>query len=41
LILEADFTAFDVGILDAQDHGAALLPGEEPVEQGRAGVPHV
>src|SRR5271170_4455469 len=28
LIFEASFAAFDIGILDAQDHGAALLPGE-------------
>jgi hypothetical protein len=30
-----------VGILDAQDMGAARATGEEPVEQGGTGAPHV
>ena len=33
LIFEAGLAAFDVGVFDAQHHGAAFLPGEKPVEQ--------
>ena len=33
LIFKAGFAAFDVGIFDAQHHGAAIVPGEKPVEQ--------
>jgi hypothetical protein len=39
LIFEAGFTAFDVGIFDAQDHGAVLLARKKPVEQSGTGVP--
>src|SRR5579863_2756632 len=41
LIFKTSFAALDIGILDAEHHGAALLPGKEPVEQGRAGIAHV
>jgi len=38
LIFKARFTAIHVGVFDAEDHGAALLPREEPVEERGAGV---
>src|SRR5271157_3348300 len=41
LSFEAFFAALDVGVLDAQDHGAAPLPGEQPVEKRGAGVADV
>src|SRR5271157_30784 len=41
LAFEAFFAALDVGVLDAQDHGAALLPGEQPVEKRGACVADV
>ncbi len=34
LIFKAGLTAFDVRVLDAQHHGAALFSREKPVEQG-------
>ena len=34
LIFKAGLAAFDVRVLDAQHHGAALFSGEKPVEQG-------
>jgi hypothetical protein len=30
-----------IGVLDAQDEGAAVLAGHQPVEQGRAGTSDV
>jgi hypothetical protein len=30
-----------VGVLDAQDEGAALVASEEPVEEGSADIAHV
>src|SRR5271157_668250 len=41
LSFEALFAALDVGVLDAQDHDAALLPCEQPVEKRGAGVANV
>src|SRR5271157_2999220 len=41
LSFEALFAALDVGVLDAQDHDAALLPCEQPVEKRGAGVADV
>src|SRR5271157_1037280 len=41
LSFEALFAALDIGILDAQDHDAALLPCEQPVEKRGAGVANV
>src|SRR5271157_2531000 len=41
LSFEALFAALDIGILDAQDHDAALLPCEQPVEKRGAGVADV
>ena len=33
--------ALDVGVLDAEDERAAVVPGEEPVEEGGAGAADV
>jgi len=33
--------AFDVGVVDAQDDGAAIVAGVEPVEDEGAGAPDV
>ena len=41
LPLVAALTALDVRVLDAQDHCAALLPGDKPVEQRGARVANV
>jgi hypothetical protein len=41
LIFKADFAAIDVGVFDAKYHSAALLAGEEPVEESGAGVADV
>src|SRR5271157_134931 len=41
LSFETLFAALDVGVLDAQDHDAALLPREQPVEKRGAGVANV
>ena len=30
-----------VGVLDAEDKGAAVMAGEQPVEEGRADVTHM
>ena len=38
LPLVAALAALDVGVFYAQDHGAALLPGKEPVEERGAGI---
>src|SRR3984893_16105694 len=41
LILNTGFAAFAITILDAQHHGAALLPGEKTIEQSRARIANV
>jgi hypothetical protein len=41
LIFETDFAAFDIRVFNAQHHGAAVPPREEPVEQSRACVTDV
>jgi hypothetical protein len=33
--------ALPVGVVEAQDEGAAMPLGEQPIEQRRAPVPHV
>src|SRR6202041_1320475 len=38
LIFETNFTALHVGVFDAQDHGAMVVAGKEPVEKGGASV---
>jgi hypothetical protein len=38
---EFGLVALGVGILDTQDHGAALVTGEQPVKQGGARAAYV
>jgi len=38
---KAGFTAVDVRVFDAEDHGAALLAGEEPIEESGTGIADV
>src|SRR5947209_3314735 len=38
---KAGFTAVNVGVFDAEDHGAALLAGEEPIEESSTGIADV
>ncbi len=41
LIFKAGLAAFDVGIFNAQHHGAAVVPGEKPIEQSGAPIADV
>src|SRR5271166_4426101 len=41
LVFVTRFTPFEVSVLDAQDHSAALLAGEKPIKQSGTGVADV